>query len=70
MVGTRLNEVTSEGNVNKRHQGKDKTPTKQMEKRRRRTKSMRSWKPSEGAGLLHQGKRCGQLCPWGYLCAG
>lgn len=32
MVGARLHEVTSERNVNKTHQGKDKTPTKQMKK--------------------------------------
>lgn len=32
MVGARLHEVTSEGNVNKRHQGEDKKPTTQMEK--------------------------------------
>lgn len=32
MVGARLPEGTSKGNVNKRHQGKDKKPTVQMEK--------------------------------------
>lgn len=31
---------------------------------------MGCWKPSEGAGLLHQGKTYGQLCPCCYLWAG
>lgn len=68
MVGARLPEGTSKGNVNKRRQGKDKKPTVQMEKRRRSTKTMGCWKPSEGAGLLHQGKTsrvCVAICVLG-----